>query len=397
MACVTKRRGRYVIDFYDQHGKRYRKTSKAGATKEESRKELREIEAKIERRTYLHEKKTPLFSEVKDEWHKHKKQFLRETTWETYETNLRVHLAYFDRMRINQITTATVEKFIAELQNKPLSTKWAAKPDYAARPDGKKIRLNTIRKILVTLNQVMAYAVRHQYIDHNPVRDAERPRSQGKEADQEKAISILTPEQIRNLLDAVTDQKCRTLFLTAIMTGARQGEILGLKWSDVDFTKKQISINRTFNMGRFFTPKTRGSIRRIDLAPMLVTELAAWKLKSGGNDETLVFANEAGEPMNYSNMVQRYFFRALRKAEIQRIRFHDLRHTYASLLLAQGENIKYVQTQLGHSSPTVTLNVYAHLMKGENQEAACRLENAIFEGTGHNLVTKEEKGLASNG
>jgi integrase len=181
------------------------------------------------------------------------------------------------------------------------------------------------------------------------------------------------------------------------MTGARQGEILGLKWSDIDFMKKQICINRTFNMGRFFTPKTKGSARRIDLAPMVIRDLAVWKLKSGGKDDDLVFANEAGQPMNYSNMVQRYYRKALKDAGISQIRFHDLRHTYASLLLAQRENIKYIQTQLGHSSPTVTLNVYSHLMKSENQEAVCRLENAIFQGTGHNLVTKEEKGQTING
>ena len=75
------------------------------------------------------------------------------------------------------------------------------------------------------------------------------------------------------------------------------------------------------------------------------------------------------------------------KAKIERIRFHDLRHTFASLLIDQGENPKYIQKQLGHSSPTVTLNIYAHLMKKVNQEAACRLENTIFNGTGHNLVT----------
>lgn len=94
-------------------------------------------------------------------------------------------------------------------------------------------------------------------------------------------------------------------------------------------------------------------------------------------------------PMDCNNMVNRHYKKALKDAGIPQVRFHDLRHTYASLLLSQGENIKYIQTQLGHSSPTVTLNVYAHLMKGENQEAACRLENAIFETTGHNLVTNE--------
>jgi integrase len=87
---------------------------------------------------------------------------------------------------------------------------------------------------------------------------------------------------------------------------ARGGsEVLGLRWSDVDFQKKQIQIRRTFDQGRFSTPKTKGSARRIDLAPTLIRELASRKLKSGEKEEDLVFPNEAGQPLNYSNMVQR--------------------------------------------------------------------------------------------
>ena len=97
--------------------------------------------------------------------------------------------------------------------------------------------------------------------------------------------------------------------------------------------------------------------------------------------------------MNYSNMVQRYFLPALKAADLPRVRFHDLRHTNASLRLENGENIKYIQTQLGHANPTVTLNVYAHLMNPTNQEAACRLENAVFGAAGHKMVTKKEKGV----
>jgi integrase len=242
----------------------------------------------------------------------------------------------------------------------------------------------------------MKYAVRHRLIDYNPVIDAERPKDTGN-VDESKDISILTPEQIRGLIEAEPDQKYKTLFLTAIMTGMRQGEIIGLKWPDVNFTNKQINVRRTFNHGRFFEPKTRQSIRKIDLSPMLVRELAAWKLKSACHDDDLVFPSETGTPISCFNMVRRYFSPALKKAGIPRIKFHTLRHTYASLLIDQKENIKYIQNQLGHSTPNITLSVYAHLMKGENQEAACRLENAIFVGTSHNLVTKEEKGLTVNG
>ena len=98
--------------------------------------------------------------------------------------------------------------------------------------------------------------------------------------------------------------------------------------------------------------------------------------------------------MNYSNMMNRHFFPALKDAGLPRVRFHDLRHSYASIMIEQGENIKYIQSQLGHSSPTVTLNVYAHLMKPANQEAACRLERAIF-GDGSKMVAEAE-GKAEN-
>jgi integrase len=372
MACVTKRRGRYVIDCYDQNGKRYRKTMKAGATKEDSRKELREIEAKIERRTFLHEKKTPTFKEVAKLWLEYKRTRCRETSWEMYQGHLKNHFSELDDRKINLITTASIEQFITARQSKNMA-------------------LGTLRKLLVTLNQVMAYAARHRLIDYNPVRDAERPKATGK-IDESRDISILTPMQIRGLIEAEPDLKYQTLFLTAIMTGMRQGELIGLKWSDVNFTNKQIHVKRTFNHGRFFEPKTRESIRKIDLSPMLVRELAAWKLKSAGQDDGLVFPSESGTPICCFNMVRRHFSPALKKAGISRIKFHALRHTYASLLIDQKENIKYIQNQLGHSTPNITLSVYAHLMKDENQEAACRLENAIFEGTGHNLVTNEKRG-----
>jgi integrase len=347
---------------------------KEGSTKEDSRKELREIETKIERRTFLHEKKTPTFKEVAKLWLEYKKTRCRETSWEMYQGHLNNHFSEMDDRKIDRITTATVESFITARQSKNMA-------------------LASLRKILVTLNQVMAYAVRHRLIDYNPVRDAERPKSTGK-IDESKDISILTPVQIRGLIQAEPDLKYQTLFLTAIMTGMRQGELLGLKWSDVNFTDKQIHVKRTFNHGRFFEPKTRESIRKIDLSPMLVRELAAWKLKSGGKDENIVFPSEAETetPIGCFNMVRRHFSPALKKAGIPRIKFHALRHTYASLLIDQKENIKYIQNQLGHSTPNITLSVYAHLMKGENQEAACRLENAIFEGTGHNLVTNEKRG-----
>jgi integrase len=125
----------------------------------------------------------------------------------------------------------------------------------------------------------------------------------------------------------------------------------------------------------------------------VIAVLGEWKSICADSDLDVVFPNESGKPMNYSNMMNRQFNPALKAAGLPRIRFHDLRHTYASLLIEQGENIKYIQSQLGHSSPTVTLNVYAHLMKPTNQESACRLENAIFGTYGSKMVAETNKGL----
>lgn len=358
MACITKRRGRYVIDCYDQNGKRYRKSLPEGTTKQKAREILRDIEERVSRRAFVHEKKILTFAQVSKLWLNYKKNNLRETTWEMYDSITKLHFEELEQLKIDRIDTVRIEKFIT------------------ARREV-KMNLSTLRKILVTLNQIMAYAVRHKYVTVNPVRDAERPRSKGNISDQDK-INILTPEQINAFLEKVTNQKYYVLFLTAIMTGARQGELLGLKWSDIDFQKKQLQIRRTFNHGRYFEPKTKGSTRNIDLSPVVVRELAQWKLINPCAEDDVVFPNEKGHPIDCLNMVKRFFYPALKAAECPKIRFHDLRHTYASLLIEQGENIKYISSQLGHTNPTTTLNIYAHLMKHDNQVAVCKLENTIF-------------------
>ena len=377
MACIAKRRGRWVIDFYDQQGKRQRQSLPEGTTKGQAKETLRDIEEAVTKGIYIPLKKTPIFSEVAKEWIEYKRPRLRETTWEVYEGHIRNHFHDLDNLRINRITIATVERFITDRQNQGM-------------------HIGTLRKVLVTLGQILSYSVRHKYLDHNPLKEAERPRGQGKRNQKDdlegEKIKVLNTSQISDLLAQVQSSKYRTLFMLAIFSGARQGELLGLKWSDVDWEISQIHIQRTFSKGRFFTPKTKTSKRKIDLGPSVLTELKKWKLACPKNKLDLIFPNKAGEPINYSNMVQRHFLPALQGAELPRVRFHDLRHSYASLMINQGENIKYIQTQLGHSSPTVTLNVYAHLMKPTNQEAACRLENSVFGATGHKMVTKTEKG-----
>ncbi|UCD87876.1 MAG: site-specific integrase [Desulfobacterales bacterium] len=372
MACIRKRRGRWVIDFYDQYGKRRWQTLPEVKTKGDAKEELRNIEEKVAKGIYLPIRKVPSFSKVAKDWLKYKKPRIRISTWEVHEGHLRNHFSDFEDLKINRMTVATVEKYITERQLD-------------------KMNINTLRKVLITLNQILNYAVRHRYIDHNPLRDAERPRERGNEEEGQGKITILTAPQIKTLLHKVKNAKYRTLFTVAIFSGARQGELLGLKWGDIDWHNKQIHVQRTFNNGRFFATKTKCSKRRIDIGPKVQKALKEWKLACPPNDLGLVFPNGKGGPIDHNNLLKRHFYPALKDAGLPRVRFHDLRHTYASLLIEQGENIKYVQSQLGHSSPTVTLNVYAHLMKPTNQEAACRLEDTIFGGDGSKMVAETKK------
>ena len=151
-----------------------------------------------------------------------------------------------------------------------------------------------------------------------------------------------------------------------------------MKWSDIDWKKSQVKIRRTFNNQQWYEPKTAQSRRNIDIGHSMLTDLKKLKLACPPCDLNLVFPNDGGGPINHNNMVNCYFNPALKKAGVGRIRFHDIRHSFASMQIELGENIKYIQKQLGHSSPTVTLNVYSHLMRKQNPEAAARLEEAIF-------------------
>jgi len=322
---------------------------------------LLEMEGRVGRGVYIPAKEVPLFSEVAQDWLAQKRHNLRETTWEVYGGHLRKHFEEFNAPRIDRITTPRIERFIA-----------------ARHAQG--MNVGTLRKALITLGQVMNYAVRHRYIDRNPVREAERPRKQRSD-EAGKSIKILSPDQVKEFLAGVVDQRYRTIFLVAVMTGALQGEILGFKWSDLDAENLQIHIQRTFNGGRFFDTEAETSNRRVDIGPALLTELKRWKLACPRSDLGPMFPSETGGPINYSNLVQRFFLPALQAAGLPRTRFHDLRHLNAALRPDQGENIKYIQKQLGHSNPTVTLNVYAHLLKATNPEAACRLESIVLGST----------------
>ncbi|MGH6634755.1 MAG: site-specific integrase [Gammaproteobacteria bacterium] len=187
----------------------------------------------------------------------------------------------------------------------------------------------------------------------------------------------MSPPEINALL-AASEGRWRIIILAAVLTGLREGELLGLSWGDIDWNTRQIYVRRTYSAGRFNTPKTASSRRKVDMPSQLVTELKRWKLECPPGERDLVFPSGAGNPENHSNLLRRGFYPALRRAGLRKIRFHDLRHTYASLLIANGENIKRIQESLGHSSCQITLDTYSHLLPGGGGGVAERLGALVF-------------------
>ncbi len=162
------------------------------------------------------------------------------------------------------------------------------------------------------------------------------------------------------------------------MTGMRRGELLALQWGDIDWNSNQISVRRSIYRGEFVNPKSRNSIRRIVMSPILRQSLERHRLLGRKSELGLIFSNEHGLPLDPENLIKREFHPALDRAGLRRIRFHDLRHSYASLLISQGENIKFIQSQLGHASATTTLDRYGHLIPNLENDAARRLDKTVF-------------------
>jgi len=175
------------------------------------------------------------------------------------------------------------------------------------------------------------------------------------------------------------------LFLCVARTGLRQGELLALQWDDVNLAGRFLEVRRNFTHGRLTTPKS-GESRRVDLSRELTATLEALQLDrqleaaARGEKATppWVFCDRQGKPL-HQNWVRLQFFRLLKGAGVRQVRFHDLRHTFASLLLQNGESPVYVKDQMDHCSIQVTVDLYGHLIPGGNTQAVDRLDFVVEE------------------
>jgi integrase len=221
----------------------------------------------------------------------------------------------------------------------------------------------TINKTIMVLGRVLGHAARRGLIPTNPVAKLERGERPGSEPGERR---FLDREEIAVLL-AEADRHLPVL-AAAIFTGLRLGELLGLTWADVDLKAGLIRVRKQLDRnGVRVNPKTPQAVREVVLMPALGRILREYRLSSPfSGDREPVFASAVGTAMHYRNVNRRGLADVAERAGLNgadrpNLRFHDLRHTFASLLIAEGANVVFVSRQLGHASPDITLKVYAHL------------------------------------
>jgi integrase len=240
--------------------------------------------------------------------------------------------------------------------------------------------------MLRLIRQMLDHAIDWGYLRTNPAKKVRNPKIPKRDMD------FLTAEEVRLFLNHVPD-KWYPFFLTAIVTGLRAGELLAMKWGSLDWNRGQYFVKETWlrprggQPARIAEPKTDSSIAPVDLTPTCMYALREHqrhqteeRLKAGEayQNQDLIFATPEGTFLDSCNIVKRAFNPVLKAAGVRRIRFHDIRHTCASLLIAQSESPKYIQKQLRHASIEMTFDRYGHLFPDTNREAALRLDEALF-------------------
>jgi len=243
---------------------------------------------------------------------------------------------------------------------------------------------SSINQIKSVVSGVLNLAVDDEILSSNP---AHRLGKVVKTKNIQDGVDPFNRDELSLLLKTFREEfpKDYPLALTLARTGMRYGEAVALQWGDMDFHNRLIRIQRNLTKGNILTPKS-GKSRSIDMSKQLKSVLLELRhkrkletvRKGWGKVPEWAFVNETGNPLDPDNWRRRVFYRALEKAEIRKIRIHDLRHTYASLLIQAGESLAYVRDQLGHHSIRVTVDIYGHLTPGGNKDAVDKLDDPPF-------------------
>jgi len=243
----------------------------------------------------------------------------------------------------------------------------------------------TIKNCLVPLKAAYNVAIEDGLVTLNPASRLGRLlKGQG---DSRQHIKPLTRKEVITLLAKAESQHSvlHPVLLCAVRAGLRMGELIGLQWGDVDFHGGFIEVRRAVVLGQETTPKSH-KIRRVDMSPQLQETLERLKevrelesMAQGKNLELLVFLSPEGNRWDDRNL-RRSWYRCLDRTGIRQVRFHDLRHTYVSLMIEQGAHPKYIQEQVGHSSIQVTMDTYGHLFPSQSRGWVAKLDDEGKEG-----------------
>jgi integrase len=355
----------------DVDGKRRQLVRAGFATEAEANRELRALLTKVEGGRYVEQTGDTLADYLVGEW-------LPATAppkvaYSTHEKR-RLHVRYvteaIGRTSLHEVNGATLDRLYATLGRQ-------------GGRDGQGLKAATVRDVHRTLHKAFGDAVRWRLLAANPCEAAEPPRLDRVAEDARAKLHAWTADELRTFLAATAGHRLHMVFYLAAVTGMRRSELLGLRWSDVDLDRGALRVAQKLVKGSdgyvlHLSTKTAAGARTIALDGGTVARLREHRLRqveqrlaagSAWHDLDLVLAREDGSPIP-PEAVSQGFRRAVAAAGVPRIRFHDVRHSHASLLLQAGEPVKVVSERLGHASPTITLTIYAHVLPGMQEGAA---------------------------
>src|SRR5215471_17477880 len=341
---------------------------KAETFQDDVRSRLRRIELGLEDPNPQPVVEIPTFADYSKNWlNVHAKVNCKQSTYRLNKQILEDHLSpIFGKKKLGEISRADVEAFIADMVRKRQKA--------------------TVRNIVAVLRGILSRAVRDEIITTNRASNLGRFQKETSARANAKKIVPLSPSEVKTMLEAAErrDLVLYVFLLTAVLTGMRAGELFGLQWGDIDRVNKCIHVKRSASRRRIETPKNHTQ-RRIDMADDLLSVLETLRarrkedwFKQGKLLPEWVFCTEDGNFVNEYNFRSRKFYPLITKAKLRRFRIHDLRHTYASIMLQNGESLTYVKEQMGHHSIQITVDTYGHLIPGANRAASDRLSATVL-------------------
>jgi len=355
-----------------------RRRSVSGKTKTEARAALRRAMADSDRGLVFDADNLTL-GEYLDRWLSDSvADTVKATTFERYEQITRLHLKpALGKVKLKAITPDHMRGLYRE------------KLDGDPTNDVEPLSSRTVRYMHTTLHKALKQAVMDGLIPRNATEAVKPPQPSREE------MHPLTPDEAKHFLKTAHDtgDRLEALYVLAVHTGLRQGELLGLKWDDVDLEGGSLQVRRTLAITKdgpvLTAPKTTGSRRSVKLTNAATTALRSHlkrqlaeidkvgSLWNPGEYDGLIFASETGEPLDRRTVTKHRFKPLLKRAGLPEIRFHDLRHTSATLLLGKNINPKIVSEMLGHSTIAITLDTYSHVLPNMRDHAAKAMEEAL--------------------